>query len=1037
MSFFITPPKPMRLKPLAWSILLALFSSTALAEDESPARQSSTPNMEPLEIELPAGYEEKTGNQPQELQAQEITAEEWEEKDDKGRSDVYRKDVSNVYAGKDDIERYKGANAADLFKGMNGVYSGEARNSGALDPNIRGIQGEGRIPVTVDGTEQATSVWLGSAGVSNRNYVDPNMIGSISVEKGPSMTPGVKSGIGGSVEIRTLDAEDIVRPGESYGLEIKTETASNAVAPNEDGMNNLGRDYRDIEGAYVSGQYVYFANGGGAMYTPHESSRSNDFDFEDNAFRIAAATRQENFDLLAAYSYRKKGNYYSGKQGSERYETESWYDKAQAAEVNSPTIGDTSGNYLASFYKPGAEVSGTSNEMRTTLLKGTFYLADDQSLKLSYMHSDLEFGETMPYLINETTKLVAAGSNIGFQLPYSEVDQDTLSLTYNWNPQDNRWVDMQAGFWMTRSDAKRYQNGEQVFSIADATLSDKAWDNYVRCKYNVGQCNGNTAMPDKLPNTDGRFNLFSRALQMTDHDRWGLNLSNRMELSDVWALTLSGDFSKEKLKQTDNASDDIGSTYVFASNYLGPRGGRREQYNFTFNNEWAATSWLTFNAGARYSDYSSFDTTLDEYRKEQATGWDAKAAVVAKRYSYSRMLTDAENQAYIAGARELVESWGLDEETTEFLINDYLQEGLVNGIRYTSESVDIATNGQRLVSSQNPFTNGTINMSEQVANAQGTGTTAPRYLIGQTVALPIYQQPTDAERWAKPRKSKDSAWAPMAGVTLRVTDNARVYARYTEFVRFPTIYEEAQTFSATGIGMIQSSPRPEHAYNWEFGYVHDLHSRVPEWRNADFRINYYKNEIHDYIDRDFAYNIIQYDKKMLSGIELQARFDTGRYYSNFGVSYRLDQKLCDKDMANTLDPYYGKAVDECVTGGFPTTFSRTSLQPQYSINLDGGMRLFDEKLELGGRMVYHSSARNKEEQKWIDQGLLFVQGVNQPYEWHPIWVFDSYATLHVNDHVDVDLGVNNITNRYYLDPLSRTVMPAPGRTLKLGLTARF
>ncbi|WP_240160540.1 TonB-dependent receptor plug domain-containing protein [Pseudomonas bharatica] len=248
MSFFITPPKPMRLKPLAWSILLALFSSTALAEDESPARQSSTPNMEPLEIELPAGYEEKTGNQPQELQAQEITAEEWEEKDDKGRSDVYRKDVSNVYAGKDDIERYKGANAADLFKGMNGVYSGEARNSGALDPNIRGIQGEGRIPVTVDGTEQATSVWLGSAGVSNRNYVDPNMIGSISVEKGPSMTPGVKSGIGGSVEIRTLDAEDIVRPGESYGLEIKTETASNAVAPNEDGMNNLGRDYRDIEG---------------------------------------------------------------------------------------------------------------------------------------------------------------------------------------------------------------------------------------------------------------------------------------------------------------------------------------------------------------------------------------------------------------------------------------------------------------------------------------------------------------------------------------------------------------------------------------------------------------------------------------------------------------------------------------------------------------------------------------------------------------------------------------------------------------------
>src|SRR5690606_19725727 len=139
-----------------------------------------------------------------------------ETRDEAGRSDVYFKDVSNVYAGKDEIERYKGSSVGDLFKGLNGVYSGDVRNSGALDPNIRGIQGEGRIPVTVDGTEQATSVWLGPAGVANRNYVDPNMISSIMVEKGPSMSPGIKSGVGGTVEIRTIDVDDIIRPGESF-----------------------------------------------------------------------------------------------------------------------------------------------------------------------------------------------------------------------------------------------------------------------------------------------------------------------------------------------------------------------------------------------------------------------------------------------------------------------------------------------------------------------------------------------------------------------------------------------------------------------------------------------------------------------------------------------------------------------------------------------------------------------------------------------------------------------------------------------------
>ncbi|MEX6226621.1 hypothetical protein AB6F55_18440 [Providencia hangzhouensis] len=41
------------------------------------------------------------------------------------------------------------------------VYTGDARNSGALDPNVRGIQGQERVPVTVDGTEQSLTVYRG------------------------------------------------------------------------------------------------------------------------------------------------------------------------------------------------------------------------------------------------------------------------------------------------------------------------------------------------------------------------------------------------------------------------------------------------------------------------------------------------------------------------------------------------------------------------------------------------------------------------------------------------------------------------------------------------------------------------------------------------------------------------------------------------------------------------------------------------------------------------------------------------------------
>lgn len=1043
MPLLPTPPLPMRLKPLAWSILLALASPAALAEGEARSAAPITPNMGPIEIELPEGYEEELGKAGtsqkglQVLEALEVKGE-WEDKDEKGRSDVYRKDISSVYAGKEEIERYKGANVADLFKGLNGVYSGDSRNSGALDPNIRGLQGEGRIPVTVDGTEQSTSYWMGAAGVSNRNYVDPNMIGSIAVEKGPSLNPDVKSGIGGSVQIKTLDVDDIVRPGETYGVEIKSETATNAVKPNEDGTHLFGKDYRDIDGAYSSGGAVIFSQGGGPQFTPHESPRYNDFDFEDNAFRIAAGARYETFDLFAAYSYRDRGNYYSGKGGSQRYETRDWLDKA-SAEQNNNASGGIATRYVANLFQPGNEVASTSSEMRTTLLKGTLYMANEQSLKLSYMRSDLEFGETSPFYVSEAIRLGTEVSSFGLELPRSEVKQNTYALDYKWSPEDNNWVDLKAGFWMTQSDSRRHQSGDTVYGVAEW---DWGWDKYVQCQNNsnLGQCAGGAGTaPEKLPNTDGRYNIVANALQVTRHDRWGINISNRIALSDNFALTVSGDFNKEKLDQSDYATlNNNGNISVWATRYIGPRSGEREQYNFSFDNEWAATSWLVFNAGARYSDYNAFDTGLAEHRANQDAEWDAKAPIIGRSFDYYEIMSDAENKAYVDGVRSEVESWGIDDPAlVEELVGIELQQGLIDGVRYTQKSVIIPSDGVKLDSAANPFTNGSINLNEQVGNAQGTGSQASRYITGNAYGTEVKGEISEEARWAKPKKSKASAWAPMAGVTLHLTDHARVYARYSESVRFPTVYEASSAYSLRASAPVRSSVKPEHAYNWEVGYVHDLRGFLPRWRHADFRINYYNNQIHDYIDRDYSYNIIQFDKKEMSGLELQTRFDTGRYFSNFGVSYRLEQKMCDKDYAASFDPYYGNKVNECVTGGFPTTFARTSLQPQYSINADAGLRLFDERLELGGRMVYHSSAKNKDEAKWLKQGVDYTLTLNEPYEWHPIWVFDAYASLRVTKSVDVDFGINNITNRYYLDPMARAMVPAPGRTMKFGVTARF
>lgn len=1025
MSAFGPPPSLSRLKPLACSILMA-FSAPYVCAD-TPIKMGSNP------IELPGGVEEKAEH---ELQAIEVNGE-FETKDERGQNNVFAKDVSNVYVGKTELERYKGTSVADVFQGLNGVYSGDSRNSGALDPNIRGIQGEGRIPVTVDGTEQATAVWMGSAGVANRNYIDPNMIGSISVEKGPSLNPDIKSGVGGSVEIKTLDLDDILRPGETFALELKTETGTNSVKPDETAIKTLGRDYRDIPGAYAGydGNLVFTQGGGGTEFSPNTGKHSGNFNFEDNAFRLATGTRQENFDLFAAYSYRSKGNYFSGKGGAKRYKTDSWFSDAKA-DANSSSGNPNQQAYMANLYLPGHEVANTSSEMRTTLLKGTFYLSDEQSLKLSYMHNESEYGESSPYLVNYYVGLAKAGeNNIGLQMPYSELKQDTYNLTYNWNP-ENPLIDLKTGLWMTRSNTRRHQNGDDVYGISahDVRDQDVAWNNYVQCQAGANPSRCGTA-PEKLPNTDGRYSIYAKALQVSQHDRWGVNVSNKLQLSDDVALTLSSDFSEEKLDQTDASQGRSSTQFTYGNRYMGPRSGERQQYNFAFSADWTPTPWLLLTAGARYSDYNSMDTGLKKHRENQDQGWQVNQSVVAKSFTYQRVMTDAENQRYVDGVYQAI----ADGSESEEYLPGMLAKDTINGVRYTEEVVEVPFNGFTLDRSKNPFLNGTINLQEKVTDPQGASGDYAKYVVTKSYSgMAVLSEPP-TNRWALPKKRKDSAWAPMAGATIFLSERARIYARYTEFVRFASIYEDTQAYGGSSFGSNASNNamRPEHSYNWEVGYVHDLTGFFKSLRHADFKINYYDNTIRNFVDRDYNFAIVQYDKKMYSGIELQTRFDSGKYFSNFSASYRLKQKLCDKDYAATLDPYYNTAISTCVTAGFPTTFSRSSMQPTYSLNLDSGIRLFNESLELGGRMVYHSSAVNKDEEQWIRNGVQYVDGYNRPFNWHPIWVFDTYASYHVNKNFDVDFGVNNLTNRYYIDPLARVMMPAPGRTMKLGLTARF
>lgn len=86
---------------------------------------------------------------------------------------VYTEPRSSVYLSEQQLRRFVPLSPGDMLKGVPGVQVGDSRNGGGLDVNIRGIQGQSRVAITVDGAQQALDVYRGYAGTQQRSYIDP------------------------------------------------------------------------------------------------------------------------------------------------------------------------------------------------------------------------------------------------------------------------------------------------------------------------------------------------------------------------------------------------------------------------------------------------------------------------------------------------------------------------------------------------------------------------------------------------------------------------------------------------------------------------------------------------------------------------------------------------------------------------------------------------------------------------------------------------------------------------------------------------
>ena len=606
--------------------------------------------------------------------------------------------------------------------------------------------------------------------------------------------------------------------------------------------------------------------------------------------------------------------------------------------------------------------------------------------------------------------------------------------------------------------------------------------------------------PKDPPPVPGAYRVKSGAEQRTYATRFGADISNRFRLSDKLSMTLSGNIQYEKLDEKTQISHndkdffDIIGAVSTATAIAGPRAGRRHEWGAGLAFDWQPTDRLNIQAGVRYEKFWTFDDALAKARREKKDPFyssnmsgklDGSGYIIGTEVPYYELVGNKQEADDI---RQILQA----DYDYDFAKKDRLREAFKNKWGYGYDDVARRTpnsnydnirvtdsNGETLINNTNgavyrlkyaysPYVNGKYQnpafhkgqFDEKTANPQGLNGDYFKYLNAEAIVrqagktylqtkesantfrdIPnrVYQEPqTEEELWPTPQRLTAHSWSPMLAVSYDLTDNGRLFARFARATRFPSIYEA----TTTNVNLLYPHStefhlKPERSTNWEIGYSFNFAPYAKRLKAGDVRLTYYNNTIKNAIDITENKNLTQYDKKQSSGIELQSRIDSGRWFAAFGANYRLRQRVCDKTTAWNYD-IYNNRIPECIDGGFGATRFYQTMQPKYSLNLDVGTRRLNNRLELGMRGIYHSTVSTKQQDQLAAQGLArILEATGRPYHWRAALVFDMYGKYQIGKNFGLNFGITNLTNRYYLDPMSNVPIPAPGRTVTLGIKAKF
>ncbi len=159
--------------------------------------------------------------------------------------------ASVSHVDQEQLERRMATTPQGVLFGVPGVAMQSDANRTASSVNIRGLQDFGRVAVIIDGARQ--NFQRSGHGTQSMFWLDPELVQQVDVIRGPVANTYGSGAIGGVVVFETKDADDFLRPGETWAGSVTGQYDTNG----EGWTTSATGAYRFNDGVDVLGNIVW------------------------------------------------------------------------------------------------------------------------------------------------------------------------------------------------------------------------------------------------------------------------------------------------------------------------------------------------------------------------------------------------------------------------------------------------------------------------------------------------------------------------------------------------------------------------------------------------------------------------------------------------------------------------------------------------------------------------------------------------------------------------------------------------------------